>query len=160
MNSGENMRVTNKKNRGRKERGNSIIEFAFFMPWLVFLFVGALDWGFFAYSLIASQAAARVAALYTSTSSATATDTTTVCTYALEQLRRMPNVASLSSCGSGTTVSPSAPVAITATSITGTDGLPAAQVSITYMTPALIPVMGSIPRQLTITRTIQMRIRG
>ena len=154
------MRSLGKTMNRRKQGGTSIIEFAFFMPWLVLLFVAALDWGFFAYSLIATQSAARVGVLYASTSAATATDTTTVCTYALEQLRRMPNVASLSSCGSGTTVTPAAPVSISATSISGTDGNTAAQVTVTYLTPTYVPVPGSLPKQLTITKTMQVRIRG
>src|SRR5690349_1333465 len=112
------MQMSKKQANRRKERGNSIIEFAFFTPWLVLLFAGALDWGFFAYSLIASQAAARVGALYSSSSTTAATDTTTVCQYALEQLRGMPNVAGLSTCASGSNVSSSKPVGVSATSIT------------------------------------------
>ncbi|HVW11195.1 MAG TPA: TadE family protein, partial [Bryobacteraceae bacterium] len=79
------------------------------MPWYVFLFVGTFDFGFYAYSLIATQSAARVAALYCSTSSSTATDSTTACSYALDQLRNLPNVGySVSTCnGSPLTVTAS-----------------------------------------------------
>ena len=130
-------------------------------PWLFFLFIGAMDWGFYAYSLIATEAAARVACLYTSTSAASATDTTTACTYALDQLRRMPNVGTaMSGCAAGTAVSNTTPVGVSATSVTGPDGNPAAQVSVTYMTPVLIPMMGQLPKQATITRIIQMRMRS
>ena len=136
-----------------RERGNSIIEFSLMTPWLIFMFIGAMDWGFYAYGLIATEAAARVACLYTSSSSANVTDSTTACTYALDQLRRMPNVGtSLSTCSS-------APVTVTATSVTGPDGNAAAQVSVVYVTPVFIPMMGSgLPKQVTITRTIQMRV--
>ena len=133
-------------------------------PWLIFLFIGAMDWGFYAYALIATEAAARVACLYTSTSASTATDSSTACTYALEQLRRMPNVGtSMSTCGTGTTVTSSAPVAVSATSVTGgssADGNNAAQVQVTYLTPVYIPMLAQLPKQLTITRTIQMRLRS
>jgi Flp pilus assembly protein TadG len=149
-----------------RERGNSIIEFSLMTPWLIFLFIGAMDWGFYAYSLIATEAAARVACLYTSSSASTATDTTSACTYALDQLRRMPNVGTgMSTCASGNAVSSSSPVGVSATSVTGPDGNAAAQVSVTYLTPVFIPqVMGGsyagLPKQVTITRTIQMRLRG
>jgi len=144
------------------ERGNAIIEFSLMAPWLVFLFIGAMDWGFYAYSVISLQAAARVGALYASSSTATATDTTTVCTYALEQLRRMANVGStMTSCASGSAVSSSAPVGVAASLLpSGPDGNSAAQVSVTYQTPIYIPLMGSLPKQVTLTRTVTMRLRS
>jgi Flp pilus assembly protein TadG len=152
----------------RRERGNSLIEFSLFTPWLILLFVGAMDWGFYAYSLIATEAAARVGALYASSSSSAVTDTATICTYALKQLSKMPNVGDgMSSCASGSSVSSGSPVGVSATSVTGSssaDGNSAAQVSVTYMTPIFIPmILGNqtvVPKQVTITRTIQMRMRS
>lgn len=125
-------------------------------PWLIFLFVGAMDWGFYAYSLIATEAAARVGCMYASTSAtvlAAGGTSGTVCTYAIEQLKKMPNVSGLSTCGAS-------PLTVTVTSVTGPDSNPAAQVQVVYVTPVLIPMMGQLPSQLTITRTIQMRLRG
>lgn len=152
---------TTRKTSNRRRRGNSIVEFAFFCPWLIFLLVGALDWGFFAYSLIATEAAARIGALYTSTNAATVTDNASACAYALNQLRNMPNVGgSMTTCGSGTSVSSSAPIAISTSSITGPDGNAAAQVSVTYLTPSFVPIPGLQSKQLTITRTFQMRVRS
>jgi Flp pilus assembly protein TadG len=149
-----------KKQRPNR-RGNSIVEFAFFCPWLIFLFIGALDWGFFSYSLIATEAAARIGALYTSTASSTVTDNATACTYALNQLRKMPNVGdNLTTCGSGTSVSSSAPIAISTSSITGPDGSAAAQLSVTYLTPAFIPIPGLMNQQVTISRTFKMKVRS
>lgn len=144
----------------RRERGNSIIEFSLLAPWLIFLFVGAMDWGFYAYALIATEAAARVGCLYTSSSSATVSDATTACTYALAQLSKMPNV------GSSVTTCGASPVVVSATSVTGPDGNSAAQVTVTYTTPVFVPmIMGdthtiTVPKQVTITRTIQMRMRS
>ena len=131
-------------------------------PWLIFLFIGAMDWGFYAYALIATEAAARIACTYTSTSASTATDINTACTYAVEQLKKMPNVSGMSDtgCATGSAVSGTTPVGISATSVTGPDGNPAAQVTVVYLTPVLIPGPSGIPKQLTITRTIQMRLRG
>ena len=150
-----------KGKQSRRDRGNSIIEFGMFVPWLILLFVGALDWGFFAYSLIATEAAARIGALYTSTSSTTVTDSSTACTYALNQLRDMSNVgSSLTTCASGTSVTAALPVGISAISVTGPDGNPAAQLSVTYLTPVFMPLPGLLPGQVTITRTFQMRVRS
>jgi Flp pilus assembly protein TadG len=144
-----------------RNRGNSIIEFAMFMPWLIFLFIGALDWGFYAYSLIATEAAARIGALYTSTASSTATDAATACTYALDQLRKMSNVGdSKTSCASGASVTSTAPVGVSATSVTGPDGSSAAQLSVTYLTPTFIPIPGLLPAKMTITRTFTMKLRS
>jgi Flp pilus assembly protein TadG len=142
----------------RRKRGNSIIEFSLMTPWLIFMFIGAMDWGFYAYALIATEAAARVACLYTSTSAATATDSTSACTYALGQLRMMPNVGTaMSSC--------SGPVTVTTTLVaSGRDTNPAAEVTVTYLTPLFIPVIlksGTVvPQQVTMTSKVQMRLRG
>src|SRR5712691_2982936 len=86
------------KRKYKGERGGAILELAFFAPWLFFLFVGALDFGFYAYALISVESAARVAALYASTNTTTATDSTGACTYALGELRNLPNVGSMTSC--------------------------------------------------------------
>ena len=152
----------------QRERGSSLIEFSLLTPWLIFLFVGALDWGFYAYSLIATEAAARVACLYASTSSTALADvnsSTGQCHLAIAQLTKMANVGTLAPpCASGTAVSATTPVGISSSSVTGPDGGSAAQVSVTYLTPVFIPmVLGNstvLPKQVTITRTIQMRMRG
>ncbi len=145
---------------GRRS-GSNVIEFSLLIPWYIFLFVGAYDYGFFAYSLIASQTAASVGATYCSSSSSTLTDATTACSYALDQFRYLPNVGSgLSTCGTGTTVTTSAPVAVTASSVTGPDGNTATAVTVVYLTPQLIPIPGILPGTLTINRTVKMRQRS
>ena len=144
------MHLTPAKTLWVRNRGSSVIEFALMMRWLIFLFVGAMDWGFYSYSLIATEAAARVGAMYAATSSATVADTTTVCAYALDQLRNMPNVgASLTTCLTSSSVTTSAPVGATAASVTGPDRSTAAQVSVTYLTPVFIPLPGSLTKQVT-----------
>lgn len=149
------------KPKGGGRRGSSIIEFSLLLPWYVFLFVGAYDYGFFSYSLIATQTAASVGANYCASNSTTTTDATTACGYALDQLRNMPNVGySMTNCGSGSTVTATVPLAVTASSVTGPDGYPAASVTVTFLTPQLIPIPGLLPGQLTISRTVKMPVRG
>jgi hypothetical protein len=130
-----------------------MIEFALILPWYIFLFVGAFDYGFFSYGLIATQTAARVSAMYCSASSSRAYNCSNACGYALDQLRNMPNV------GSGMTTCTGAPVAVSTSLITGADspdGNNAASVTVTYTTPQLIPIPGLLPGQITITRTAKM----
>jgi Flp pilus assembly protein TadG len=131
------------------------------MPWLVFLFVGAFDWGYYAHALISTENAARVAATYASTSSTTATDTTNVCLFALEELRIVPNI------GSSTTCTGTSPVAITTaligpgqTNTASADGQLAALVSVQYTTLQLIPIPMLLKSQATFYRTVEMRTRS
>lgn len=151
-------------------RGNCIIEFSLLVPWYIFLFVGAFDYGFFSYSLIATQTAAREGAMYCSASfSSQCTDSasSTQCGYALDQLRMMPNVGGgLTTCGTGTTVTSSAPVAVSTTTPLSAANSPDGQanssvgVTVVYITPNLIPIPGLLPGQLTITRVVKMRFRS
>jgi len=127
-----------------------MMEMALLAPWVFFLFVGALDWGFYSYALISMQAAARTAALYTSTNIVTATDSATACTLVAGEMAKLPNVDT--TCTTNNTVS--------ATSFTGPDSKPAAQVSVTYQSVSLIPIPGVLAKQFTITRVVKMRIRS
>ncbi len=134
------------------ERGHAVLEAALLMPWVLFLFVGAFDLGFYNYSLIATQSAARVAAMYTSQSKTTAADSTTACTYALAEMKSLPNIGTtVTSCGSS-------PLVVTASQVTGVDGAEASQVSVVYTTPTLIPLPGALPAQYTFNRVVQMRL--
>lgn len=119
-------------------------------PWIFFLFIGALDWGFYSYALISMQAAARTAALYTSSNVVTAIDSATACTLALGEMGNLPNVGT--TCGANPTV--------TASLVTGIDSQNAAQVSLTYQSISLIPIPGLLAKQFTITRVVRMKIRG
>jgi len=135
------------------KRGNNLIEFSFLLPWYVFLFVGALDSGFYGYSLIAVQNAARIGAMYTSSNSANVADSTTACGYAIDQLASLPNV------GSSVTTCSGTPVTVTATSVTGPDSQAATSVSVSYTTPQLIPIPGLLPGKVTISRAVEMAVR-
>jgi len=136
-------------------RGTAFLELALFAPWIFFLMIGAFDWGFYSYALICTQSAARVAAEYTSASPATAGDSSTACTLALNVMQDLPNVGT-----STTSCSASGPVSVTATSYTASAGSTASKVSVTYQSNTLIPIPGLLTNQLTVTRSVIMRLRG
>jgi hypothetical protein len=135
-----------------------MVEFAMLMPWYAFLFAGAFDYGFYSYGLIATQNAARVAAMYCAGSASLAQNCSTpACNYALDQLRDMPNVGALTTCTSS-------PIVVTTSMVTGSgtggspDGANAAQVTVAYTTPTLIPIPGIAAGSITIYRTATMRV--
>ncbi len=129
-----------------------MIEFCLLLPWYIFLFVGAFDFGFYSYALIATQNAARVGATHCATA-ATDTDQAGACTYAVGQLKFLPNVSA------NDTTCAASPITVTATySASGADGNPSTTVTVIYVTPQLIPIPGVVPGQLTITRSVQMRL--
>ena len=80
------------------QRGQSVIEVALLLPWLVYGFIGAFDLGVYSYSLISAESAARVVGMYASSSTAVAENPTLACTYALAELKDSPGVGSTSSC--------------------------------------------------------------
>jgi Flp pilus assembly protein TadG len=139
--------------RRKNQRGGSALEMALFLPWYLFLFVGTFDWGYYAHALISTESAARVTALYTSTSSTTATDSANACIYANEELRISSNISVTPSCSAS-------PLVVTATSVTGADSQPAAQVTVQYTTIGLIPIPGLLEKQATFYRVVQMRLRS
>jgi len=141
------------RSRARRQRGGSALEMALLLPWYAFLFVGVFDWGFYSHALISTQAAARSAALYTSTSSSTAADQSTACIYARSELKVASNV-------SGSTSCTSSPLIVSASSVTGADGQAASQVTVKYQTLGLIPIPGLLSQQFWISYTVQFRLRS
>ncbi len=133
-----------------RERGGAALELALFLPWFVFLFVGAFDWGIYAHSLISVESAARAACLYTSHASANKADSTTACTYVVAEMKISPNVTA-ATCGA-------LPLIVTAAGATGPDSREASTVTVTYQTPKLIPIPGLLEGQATITRVVTMRV--
>lgn len=140
------------RKRSKSKRGSSMVEFCLMAPWILFLFMGAFDFGFYAYAIICTENAARVAASVTSANSSSAADSAAACAYALNELNALPNVTGLTTCAA-------LPVQVTATAVNGPDGSPASQVSVTYQTNQLIPIPG-LTGKLTLTRTAQMRVKG
>lgn len=131
------------------------------LPWYLFFFIGAYDWGFYAHALISAESAARVATLYTSQSSTQASNQTTACILANEELRIAPNVSASASATCG-----SSPVIVTAVqagpgqTTASADNQSAAQVTVQYTTIGLIPIPGLLRNSATIYRVVQMRLRG
>jgi Flp pilus assembly protein TadG len=142
--------------RNRKTRGSNIVEFALLAPWYIFLFVAAIDYGFYSYGLVSAQNAARVTAMYCSASSTTCLPASPAiyCNYSLDQLRGMPNI------GTSVSTCTGSPLVVTPSVITGIDGANAESVTVTYTSPQMIPIPGILPGQLTISRTVQMKLQS
>lgn len=136
--------------RGPGKSGHALLELALLSPWLFFLFAGVFDVGMYTVALQSAENAARVGALYTASSSGAAADSAGACQYALEELKTMANVRSLTTCSS-------APLVVTAAAITGVDGAPASRVTVAYTTPLLIP-LPFLPGRVTITRSADVRV--
>src|SRR5262245_14367493 len=124
--------LSSRRRRRARQGGHAILEFSMVAPWVLFLFSGVFDMGFYEYCLISTENAARVAALYTSSASAFTADADGACQYALAEMKMLSNVRSLTSCNA-------APLVVTAASVTGVDGNPASSVSVAYTTNQLIP---------------------
>jgi len=144
------------KGKFRGRLGNSLIEFTLIMPWYVFLFIGTYDFGFYGYSLIALEDGVRVAALNASQNSTTAADSTTACTYVVGSLKNLPNI------GTSVTTCTSSPITVSASysASGGPDGGPMTTVSGTYTTTQMVPIPGVVAGQVTVTRTVKMRVRS
>jgi hypothetical protein len=135
----------------RKSRGAAMMELALFSPWMIFLFVGTLDWGFYAYSLVTLETATRNAASYNATH-ASPTNAAMACEIVTSEMQTVVNMVGVNSCGAGSAVS------VSATQVNGPDTAPAARVAVTYTTPQMIPIPGLLAKQFTITRVVMMKL--
>jgi Flp pilus assembly protein TadG len=144
--------LPDKKHARSRERGHAVVEVALMAPWIFFLFVGVLDFGFYSYAAICTQNAARVAALDVSGSEVPTDPALAVAARAdvCAEMGSLPNVGS--ACPSSVVQ-----VVVTPQPYNGVDGDPAGQVSVTYTTIPLIPIPGVLTGQMTITRVVQMR---
>lgn len=145
--------MTEKAGRLKPRKGAAILELALTAPWFFFLFVGAVDWGFLAYSLISLESAASTAATYTSSAIGTAADSTQACNLVLGEMRKLPNI------GTTVTTCSGSPLTVTAASVAGPDAASASQVTVTYNSIALIPIPALLPSRITLTRRVTMRLR-
>jgi Flp pilus assembly protein TadG len=137
----------------KNRKGSSVIEISLLAPWALFLFVGTVDLGFYSYSLISVENAARIAAEYTSTSTTAATDASGACTkFVIPELSSLPNLRSISSCTAS-------PLTVTASLVTGLNGGHDTSVTVTYQGVSLIPIPGLLTGSLNITRTVRMRVQ-
>ena len=139
--------------RATKKKGHAIVELALMCPWILLLFMGIFDFGFYAYAAISTQNAARVAVLATASAPSSAASQATACLYAREELKYMPNYSSLpAGCGA-------LPLQVQATQVAGPDGQNASQVQVSYRTIQMF-ALPFFPAQMTITRTATMRVFG
>lgn len=146
----------------RSKSGNAILELALLLPWFIFLFTGIFDFGFYAYALIGTENAVRVAVMHSAANSGTASDQAGACALVSAGLTGLPNVGPTYSGSCNTD-----PITVTSTycdastlcdgASASVDGEPAAYVSVTYSLPPLFRV--PIPGVSHITRTAEMRLR-
>jgi hypothetical protein len=134
----------------RKTRGAATMELALLSPWVIFLFIGALDWGFYAVSLITMENATRVAAVYAADGNYN--DSLHICEVLVNEMASLSNMQGVTTCGGSSPVSFSSPL-----QDPGPDGKPAVIMSVTYTTPQMIPIPGLLASKFTITRTVKMR---
>jgi Flp pilus assembly protein TadG len=165
--------------RGRQaKRGSSMVEIALLAPWIFFLFVGILDFGFYAYTAISVENAARVAALRTS-GDTVSQSSALACAAVLPELRWLPNIGTAVTtcgaspltvtqrtlCGSTATAIPACAAGLTNPTCADCDGTGAnvtaaasSEVTVTYQSVLLIPIPGLLTGQLNLTRKAEMRI--
>jgi Flp pilus assembly protein TadG len=159
--------------RKRREGGNSIVEVALLAPWIFFLFVGILDFGFYSYAAICTQNAARAVALVKAQTSMSAV---TACNAALGEMRMLPNVGynpSASLCSDGGTTCPptltSGKAVALCVQVLNNSTTPkcadcvldtsaiSQQAEVTYQTIPLVPIPGLLTGQLTLSRGAEVR---
>jgi Flp pilus assembly protein TadG len=155
------MRKEEQKKSKRRERGQAMVEVTLLCPWIFFLFMGIYDFGFFAYSAICTQNAARAAAL---AAAQTATAVVTPCNAALGELRMLINV------GSSPSLTCNAlPVVVTVTTLTNATSPACAdcalnanatskQASVQYQTVPMFLIPGVMNGQMTLTRIAEIRV--
>jgi len=144
-------RARMKRPEGRHRRGSAVVEVTLLAPWEFFLFIGVLDFGFYAYSIISTQNAARAAALYASANSSVSGKQAVACWYVKREMSALPNVDMTSDCTSGNLI-------VNTPLVTGPDGAMAFQVIVTYQTIPMIPIPG-LAGQMSITRIAEMRVK-
>jgi Flp pilus assembly protein TadG len=164
----------------RNRKGSAIVEAALMMPWVLFLFFGILDSGFYTYSAIATQNAARAVAIQAANLGGTMSNAA-MCQAVKNELAFLPNVGSVGTCaGSFGAVSNSAPMWVCAGILNDTASAPcvppavkcadcagsgatgtsatSVQAVVTYQSIPLIPIPGILPVQLQLTRIAEARV--
>ncbi len=159
---------TDKRVRGTagSRSGHAVIEASLMAPWIFFLFVGVLDFGFYSYAAIATQNAARIAAMQTSDNTKTAADDRLACQFAVQELQMLPgipkvtNLTSTPACATATDgITTTFALAVDAQQVVGPDGAPATRVAVTYRTVQMVPIPGLLMGQMQLTRVVEMRLK-
>lgn len=147
---------------GRDQRGNNLLEFGLVLPILFALLSTVFDAGFYVYSFIAVQNAARAAAVRNSGGKESAVDQSSACSIALQQLRGLPSIAPLSN---GTCSS--SPLVVTSTlcdagvacghSASSADGTPSTLVTVSYTLPSLFSLPLAGPAAVSISSQMKLK---
>jgi Flp pilus assembly protein TadG len=175
------------RNRRDRQGGNAIVEFSLMIPWIVFLFVGILDFGFYSYAAIATQNAARAAAIQLSADQLSQTNTI-ACSAAMGELQGLPNMAGVTCATSAASVTDAQPFAVCFGTLTNTPSSPcgapsvacadcsgatppggfaaanpfaspsSVQAVVTYRTLPMIPIPGVLTGQMQLSRIAEARI--
>ena len=127
------------------------------LPWLVLLWIGIFDFGYYAYTSIAVQSATRVAVLETSKKAPASISSQIACDHVKLELDAMPNK------GQFNAACTALPLIVTATQVASVDTppgaptpIPASRVTVTYQTVQLFPLPWLMGR-MTMTRQAEMR---
>lgn len=156
-----------RKKRQSGERGQSVVEVTLLAPWIFLLFMGIINFGFYAYAMIAVENAARIAALHTSGSSLPddpndpdkpkydAQRQKFACNHVLRELNFLPNVNSL-----GAWPCTSLPLAVAVDSVdlpnSADQVARASRVTVAYRSAQMFLIPG-ITDRLTVNRIVEMR---
>lgn len=165
-----------KRNENTRERGQAVLEVTLLMPWIFFLFVGVLDFGFYSYQAICVENAARAAAVQISANFAGLSGIG--CSIAVLEMNRLTNVANNATpCTDGSTsVSAGTPMAVNVLRLDKTttpkcadcdcslvpattcNAASSVQVAVTYQSPQMVSIPGILTNQLMIRRLAEVRI--
>jgi Flp pilus assembly protein TadG len=133
------------------------MEVALIAPWIFFVFVATLDFGFYSYWMQAVANASRAAAL---SASSNGLNQTAACKQVLNEMRGVMGWDAANTAGSCA----AAPLTVTLTELdstttpTSADGNSSVLVTVIWQTSPLIPVPG-IVNQFTLQRDTEMRLQ-
>ena len=144
-----------------RERGTSVVEVTLMSPWIFLLFMGIINFGFYAYAMIAVENAARVAALNTSGSGLPdkpeydAQRRNSACNDVLRELNFLPNVKSL---GAWSCLDLPLAVAVDRVDLPNSADqvARASRVTVSYRSAQMFLIPG-ITDRLTVNRIVEMR---
>jgi len=143
--------------RRRGRRGNAIVEATLMTPWILLLFLGVYDFGFFIYASICVQNAARVAAMGNALEGGV--DQAAACNLVLNEMNALPNISSSTTCSTSLGVTNANPLAVVVVLDTsGPDGnANVIEVTVQYLSLQLFPIPG-LMGQMTMTRTVYVPV--
>ena len=161
----------------KSRKGNAVVETALMAPWIFFLFVGVLDMGFYCYSAMSTQYAARAAAMRAAI--AGGGSNADACVAALGELSALPNMTGVSSCATYSNgITNSLPLSVCITKLTsgGSSDATCANTSacadcgataispssikavVAYETLPMIPIPGLLMGRYRLTRVAEVRL--